>query len=386
MYYLSEIPCKILRNKTIFSPIVGNIPRFVSSTIHKRQLNITCQVEKLTTRGLLKVSGDDVAGFMQGLITNDIRHFESGSKSLYTMFLNTKGRVMFDSIIYMCPSLNDLLIECDAKAVESLEKHLKLFRVRRKIDVKAINDQLQIWVLFNPLHVEQINKASITHSNKKDTLQERVVPCTIPQLENQGQQFLNDLLLGENISLYSDPRISTLGTRVLAPIGQDIVKAVKNTGITVQETETLSYKMFRYSLGIGEGIEELPQGKCFPLEVNCDYLHGVSFHKGCYIGQELTARTHHTGVVRKRLMPLLLDYEISHDIHMDAPIEDAEGKKTTSVGKLRGVENNVGIGLLRIAEALELSKLKVGGVPASTVKPFWWPQELPKERMDLKKD
>ena len=57
-------------------------------------------------------------------------------------------------------------------------------------------------------------------------------------------------------------------------------------------------------LGIVEGVAQLGLGKVTPLEYNLDYLHGVSFHKGCYIGQELTARTHHTGVIRKRILPL----------------------------------------------------------------------------------
>ena len=64
-------------------------------------------------------------------------------------------------------------------------------------------------------------------------------------------------------------------------------------------------------LGVAEGGEDLPTGKCFPMEYNLDYLKGVSFHKGCYIGQELTARTHHTGVIRKRILPISLDQPVS---------------------------------------------------------------------------
>ena len=69
------------------------------------------------------------------------------------------------------------------------------------------------------------------------------------------------------------------------------------------------YKLLRYRLGVCEGSQEIPFDKVTPLEHNVEYMHGVSFHKGCYLGQELTARTHHTGVIRKRIMPLEFSQE-----------------------------------------------------------------------------
>ncbi len=100
---------------------------------------------------------------------------------------------------------------------------------------------------------------------------------------------------------FGDPRLPELGWRIFGP--SDWTPTISNnTGKIVQEDEE-RYKDLRYTLGVGEGVVEIPFGKSFPLEVNGDFLHGISFHKGCYLGQELTARTHHTGVVRKRLMP-----------------------------------------------------------------------------------
>lgn len=73
-----------------------------------------------------------------------------------------------------------------------------------------------------------------------------------------------------------------------------------NLGSTIENKHGIqtygdSYITVRYKLGVAEGVDEIPTGNSFPHEYNCDYLHGVSFHKGCYIGQELTARTQHTG-------------------------------------------------------------------------------------------
>ena len=118
--------------------------------------------------------------------------------------------------------------------------------------------------------------------------------------------------------------------------------------------------------------------KCLPLEANADYLHGVSFHKGCYIGQELTARTFHTGVIRKRYMPLLFDD--SGEVDITADIVNEKGK---NVGKVRGIDGSHGIGLLRISECLSAETLKIGTVSVKTHRPEWWPIEAPKSRKGI---
>ncbi|CAN7977174.1 unnamed protein product, partial [Ixodes persulcatus] len=127
----------------------------------------------------------------------------------------------------------------------------------------------------------------------------------------------------------------------------------------------------RYQLGVIEGLGELPTANCFPLEYNADYMSGVSFHKGCYIGQELTARTHHTGVVRKRIMPVvLLDRADGGGVVSDTVVKDGNDK---AVGKFRVHRGQVGLALLRVDEALSAAELFVGSVRLSTVKPGWWP-------------
>ena len=107
-----------------------------------------------------------------------------------------------------------------------------------------------------------------------------------------------ELRLDSDIKGFGDPRLEELGWRVL--LGPEAEVETKYNIDIVEESE---YKAFLYSLGVGEGAVDFPTGNSFPLESNGDYLHGISFQKGCYIGQELTARTHHTGVIRKRLMP-----------------------------------------------------------------------------------
>lgn len=349
----------------------------IANIFQKRSLNILCQVEQLSHRGLIRVSGKDVTTFLQGIVTNNLTHLQESCKSLFAMFLNTRGRVLYDSIIYKSTEPDTYLLECDCNCLPDLVKHIKMHRVRRKISVDCIDNDWKLWVLFNPREVEDAN------NNVKQIKKEEVVPCTLP---NEGHStFLNEIILSENASLYSDPRITCLGNRVIAPVDEKVEELVRSTGVQVEKAPSMSYRMFRYRLGVGEGVDELPVGKCFPLEVNCDYLHGVSFHKGCYIGQELTARTHHTGVVRKRLMPLLMHSEPNVQLPMDTPIEVFGENKRTSVGKLRGLEKNTGLGLMRIAEALEKNKFTLGGVECETMRPSWWPQEVSKVKVNSKR-
>lgn len=95
----------------------------------------------------------------------------------------------------------------------------------------------------------------------------------------------------------TDPRLPDLGQRVILPADH------QPDGTPVPDEV---YTERRFRLGVAEGSSEIPSGAALPLEYNLDALNGVSFSKGCYVGQELTARTHFQGVIRKRLMPLRL--------------------------------------------------------------------------------
>lgn len=100
-------------------------------------------------------------------------------------------------------------------------------------------------------------------------------------------------------------------------------------------------------------------------------MNGVSFHKGCYIGQELTARTHHTGVVRKRLMPIIFDKPISVNSSEVADVKDEEKK---SVGKLRNISGIYGLGLMRVEQAMAAKELTINENICRIEKPSWWPK------------
>lgn len=322
-----------------------NLLNFLARHVHNESAQTGGTLHPLNSRKILKVSGDDVAGFLQGLITNDMRHFDESAKSIYSMFLNNKGRLLYETLVHKDQN-ESYLIECDSNVLSSIQRHLKIFKLRRKIAIDCVDD-LKVWALTS------------------------VTDITVS---------------AEKISLYKDPRLSDLGFRILAPtsISGNELGAIISDKTLVKDNED-DYKYLRYNLGVSEGVTDVPPGSCFPLEANCDYLHGVSFHKGCYVGQELTARVHHTGVVRKRLMPLKFNENINEHIDNDAVIFATNNPKA-NLGKLRGFIKDCGLGLVRIKESIEAESLTIGKYTATVVKPQWWPIEAPKEKLNTKYD
>ncbi|KAJ2944758.1 hypothetical protein O0L34_g1646 [Tuta absoluta] len=301
----------------------------------------------LNSRKLLKVYGKDAPNFLQGLMTNDMRHFDDHAKSMYAMFLNNKGRVMYDSLIYKWENDESFLVECDETVIPTLKKYFKLFKLKQRVNVEDMVKTLFVWALLSPKNNLPADKIDTNNS----------------------------------INVFKDPRLAELGCRILTSPSISADEIFNNVApeSEVKLGNEDHYKYLRYKLGVGEGPEELPSGSCFPLEANCDYLHGVSFHKGCYIGQELTARVYHTGVIRKRLMSIKFDTEIKK-LEKDTVIRNAEDPKS-NLGKLKGCIHKYGLGLVRIKEALEAKSLIIGDCSARIIKPSWWPLEAPKEKV-----
>ena len=332
-------------------------------------------LEHLKNRSLIKVVGTEALEFLQGLITNDMRHFDDGATNIYTVFLNIKGRVICDSIIYKTLEKAIYYIECDTAVINDLQKHLIMYRLRRKVDIESMANVMKVWSTFDTSAVTSNDDNYNSKTNTRN-LEGLIFPCGT--LSNKSSKLM------DNVMIYEDPRIREVNLRILS--NSDVAKEqiIKHLGFDVSTSNDLpNYREFLYRLGIGEGVRDFPPDKALPLEMNCDYLHGVSFHKGCYIGQELTARTHHTGVVRKRLMPLILE-NLSKTYEYDDKIMNEAGK---AVGKFRGNKGIFGLGLMRIAEALSAQSLKIAGSKVTVAKPRWWPKEIQTDKFtaDIRK-
>lgn len=351
----------------VFSPIEFKIMNLLKRTnllyfrSNFRYFSIDCQAnrklffENLSSqRSLIRISGYEVHTFLQGLITNDINHVKptSPNKAMFTMFLNKQGRVLYDAIIYKCRTDDKtVIIECDRNIEDQLKRHLQLFRVRKKISIDSINDELCVWTSFERPQVVDQQPVAQQHIN----------------IENPK--------FNEQIFACLDPRIKQLGMRIIASTNyqiSDFQNEYSDRECSASSDE-YNYLEHRYSYGISEGIIEISTTKSFPFEANCDFLHGISFHKGCYLGQEFTARTYHTGVIRKRLMPLILQNDYNINFEYDTPILN---EKNQNIGKLKGHRNRHAIGVLKVDEALKSRmNLKICNLNAITYRPDWWPKQ-----------
>ncbi|NWI99468.1 CAF17 transferase, partial [Crypturellus undulatus] len=290
-------------------------------------------------RALLRVRGAEVAPFLQGLLTNDVTRLAGGGeappRALYAHALNVQGRCLCDVILYRLHRGAEephVLLECDGGAQDAALQHLRRYKLRRKVEV-ATCPELVAWA---------------------------VLPGTRPLAE----------ALGERLVLAPDPRAAVMGWRLLLPTAADPLQVVAGGRLG----DVRDYHRHRYKQGIPEGVQDLPPGVALPLESNLAYMNGISFTKGCYIGQELTARTHHMGVIRKRLLPVQFSTPLpSGSIPEGTEILTESGK---SAGKFRAGDNELGIALLRLANIKEPLYLNVPGgkVKLAATIPEWWPK------------
>ena len=188
---------------------------------------------QLTDRAVIRLSGDDVRGFLQGLVTNDV----TGALPVWAGLLTPQGKALFDFIVWA--DGDDLLIDCEAEQASALAKRLSLYRLRRAITISQDETLAVHWALGGDVGVD-------------------------------------------------DPRLAALGKRWIAPPAE----------------ATQGWHAHRLSLGVAEGVAEIGQDKTLWLEANAAELNGVSFTKGCYVGQENTARMNWRQKVNRRLFVL----------------------------------------------------------------------------------
>ncbi|MDF7775318.1 folate-binding protein [Sphingomonas sp. AOB5] len=188
----------------------------------------------LPNRALLRITGEDVRGFLQGLLTQDLNAVTPGAPQ-WAGLLSAQGKALFDFILWA--DGDDILIDCEADQREALAKRLTLYRLRRPIRIEPVEGGVH-WA-------------------------------------PDGDQGV------------ADPRLAALGRRWL--------------GMGEGEIAT-GWLAHRLSLGVTEGVAELGQDKTLWLECNAAELNGVSFTKGCYVGQENTARMNWRAKVNRRLV------------------------------------------------------------------------------------
>ena len=235
----------------------------------------------LASRRVLRIAGEDAVPFLQRILTNDVRSLaEAGAAPVYAALQNAQGRVRHDLFLHRefgGALLADLPADGFKDAVDALVK----LKLRSPVTLDDAGEELGVVVAGG----ERSDRRHPTADGSAEW-----VPPVDPESKD------DDILS----FLQPDPRWHGLGLRGVIPAAA--AAELLPAGADPDEAEA-AYAQWRYALGVAEGSDEL--GGLLPLECNLAGLNAISFDKGCYIGQELTARTHHTGVVRKRIVPAL---------------------------------------------------------------------------------
>lgn len=221
----------------------------------------------LAKRGILTVDGGDAGPFLQDLISNNIE-LVSDAQAIYAALLTPQGKYLHDFII--AKSDTGYLFDCEADRVMELGQRLATYRLRAKIDLADATEDYQIAALIGEGVFEALDLAAEPGS---------------------ARRFRGGVV-------YCDPRDARLGARVVLPV-QD-TSALADLDFEIGAAE--SYERLRLSLGVPDGSRDMLIEKSTLLENDFERLHGVDFKKGCYVGQELTARTKYRGLIKKRLV------------------------------------------------------------------------------------
>ena len=275
----------------------------------------------LPHRSVIAVGGDDRIEFLQGLISNDTTKVAPG-RAVWAALLTPQGRFLNDMFV-VDGGNGTLLLETERERAPALAKKLNLYKLRSKVTVEDRSAAMDVAVIFG-------------------AAAEKALPI-------------------DGAISFVDPRLADLGVRVLAPTGQ--AAALLSAG-GLAEAPVDDYDALRLSLGAPDGSRDLPVEKALLLESGFDELNGVDWKKGCYMGQELTARTKYRGLVRKRLFPV----RIEGTLPVSGTTVELDGQ---DVGELRSGAGERAIAMLRVDAARGGGALTAGGARIVPEFPAW---------------
>ncbi len=288
----------------------------------------------LPDRAVIRVSGPDRVSFLQGLVSNNIETI-SPEKSGYGALLSPQGKFLFDFFVYHQDE-DSLLIECErgenGERAAELFKKLRMYKLRAKAELTDVSDSYDVIAVFG-----------------KDALSSLSLDATPGATAH----------MADGIKAV-DPRLAAMGARVLLPKNA----LAEMAAIGAKESDVETYHQMRVMLGIPNGSEEMEVDKSILLESGFEELGGVDFKKGCYMGQELTARTKYRGLVRKRLLPVKIDGPAPNT---GTPIMNGDKE----AGIIRSVHGEFGLALVRLERVDDDADLRAGDAKVTVSVPDW---------------
>ncbi len=262
---------------------------------------------KLPNRKLLEVAGNDRFDFLQGLVSNDVTK-ASEDTAVYCAFLTPQGKFLCD--FFIIARGETLLLDIAEDTFDGFKKKLTMYKLRANVTLADVSDDYHVFAIF-------------------------------------GGQTQQD-------GVFADPRLSQAGYRAILPTDQSVEGA--------EEVPFERYDLHRITLGLPDGTRDMTVEKSILLENGFDELNGVDWNKGCYMGQELTARTKYRALIKKRLFPVSVDGELPA-----SGTEIMSGDKV--VGEVHSGVQNMALATLKL-DALE-SELSANGSSLTPQKPDW---------------
>lgn len=285
-------------------------------------------------RSVIAVGGEDRAEFLQGLISNDTRHI-SDTRAIYAALLSPQGKFAYDLLLVGQNKGERYLIDAESTRRADLLKRLKLFKLRSKVTLEDLDADLVVVNLFGD-----------------DALQRLSLTAEPGVAHTLAWGFV-----------FTDPRLPALGARAFL-LRATAEQSLIDLGFTAAAPG--EFQRLRLALGVPEGSYDLIPDKSILLESGVDELHGVDWQKGCYMGQELTARTKYRGLVRKRLLPV----KIEGATLPPGAILNIDGNEA---GEIRIVDGEHGLALIRLEHlgAMTSKGADVDGAHVTASVPDW---------------
>lgn len=271
-------------------------------------------------RAVLSVAGDDRATFLQGLISNDITKAGPGH-AIWAAFLTPQGKFLWD--LFIVEHDGAFLIDVEAARAEEFRKKLSMYKLRAKVAIAPT--ELSVFAVMNPAALD------------------------LGDAPGAARPF------GGGVAAV-DPRLAVLGARVVLASPDALVAA----GLT--EIDMAAWDVARLRAGVPDGSRDMVVDKALLLENGFEELGGVDFDKGCYMGQELTARTKYRGLVKKRLLPVTIDGPAPEP---GTPLLAGEAE----AGEMRSSCGGVGLALVRLDYLGQ--PLKAGAATLTASVPDW---------------
>ena len=284
----------------------------------------------LEDRGILFIQGEDSKEFLQNIVTNDIDKVND-SRSCFASILTPQGKYLYDFLIIK--HKNGYFLDCEKLQVENLYNQLKLYKLRSKIEILNLSNEFVV--------------ASIS----KDKFLEF----------DEAKEIIGFTLRYREDPVILDPRNKQLGARIIINL-EKLYLSLKKLNLTTSNIE--EYYNLSHQIGIAQRDTEKLKNQLFGIECNFEELNGIDFKKGCYVGQENTARIKLKNKLSKRLFPI----EIVNGTIQNETINYKENE----VGKIL-IKGKSPFALIKLKEIIKDNNTEYScdGATLKIIKPDW---------------